>query len=108
MERAVYEERKKAEVEAYEAAAKAVKRLYDAITDDAMRAALDFSPRGWVRPTLAEAEAMLRQAAVDVAHLGDRLFVYGDPDFYKEVLPSAAKDDGGQFARNGLEYVFSE
>jgi hypothetical protein len=97
MDRAVYEERKAAEVAAYVAAADALEPIIDALP-----------PMDPKRGPLREAKATLREAAVVIAYLGDRLFTYSDPDFYQELAPSLAKDDQGQHARVGLEYVFSE
>ena len=51
---------------------------------------------------------MLREAAVTIAQLGDRLFPYSQPEFYEELTPSRATEDGGKFAAAGLEQVFSE
>ena len=97
MDPKVYAERKAAEVEAYNRAAAELKAVFDGmdITD----------PR---RVPIGEAEAMLREAAIMIAHLGDHLLPYSDPDFYAELKPSRATEDGGQFARDGLEYVFDE
>jgi hypothetical protein len=60
------------------------------------------------RVPLREAEAMLREAAVEVSQLGGALNVYSAPNFYENLPPSRATEDGGAHARNVLEQVFSE
>jgi hypothetical protein len=97
MDRAVYAERKAAEVEAYTRAAAALLPLIDALP-----------PQHPDRVPLGEAEAMLREAAVTIAQLGDALVVYSEPDFYAELPPSLASDDQGEHADRALEQVFSE
>ena len=97
MEAKVFTERKAAKVEAYNRAAADLVAIIGAleVTD----------PR---RVPLREAEAMLREAAVTIAQLGDALVVYSEPDFYAELPPSKAADDQGEHADRALEQVFSE
>lgn len=97
MQRAVYEERRAAEVKAYKDAAAALLPLIEASVSQSAE-----------RMAVVEAESMLREAATMIAHLGDRLFPYSQPEFYADIQPSRAKEDGGKFAADGLEYVFSE
>ena len=40
--------------------------------------------------------------------LADGLLPYTDPDFYRDLPPSLAKDDQGEFARGKLEQAFPE
>lgn len=97
MDARVFAERKAAKVSAYTSAAAGAKLVFDSfeVTD----------PR---RLVVAEAEAMLREAAVTIAQLGDALVVYSEHDFYAELPPSKAADDQGEHADRALEQVFSE
>lgn len=97
MDARVFAERKAAKVAEYNAAAAGLLPVIGALEPT--------DPR---RVPLAEAEAMLREAAVTIAQLGAALLVYSDADFYAELPPSRASDDQGEHADNTLEQVFSE
>lgn len=72
---------------------------------DALAASKDPGPE---RNGLREAEATLAECGDSLSKLGEALNVYAPPEFYENLPPSRATEDGGQHARNVLEYVFSE
>ena len=110
MMKEVFEERLATKLANYRSTAEALAVLVPKLMDPLTNGEPDFKEgkHSKDRLAIAQAEVQLRVAANEVEHLLRHLYPYSDPDFYKEMIPSLAKDDQGRHAASAVEYVLSE
>lgn len=69
---------------------------------------IGFQPGSAEHSAIRDANVQLSALLHRCNTLADGLQPYTDPAFYAELVPSLAKDDQGQHARNKLDQAFPE